>query len=64
MMKDRVFSKPRVGFGFNTDILEEILQEYLDPNVKMTEVTHPKYVPFGPKCVFMWYYHTFTAIGS
>ena len=42
MMKDRIFSKPRIGPGFNTDILEEILQEYLDPDIKMTDVTHPK----------------------
>ena len=42
MMKDRIFSKPRIGLGFNTDVLEEILQEYLDPNIKMTDVTHPK----------------------
>ena len=49
-MKDKIFSKPRIGFGFNTDVLEEILQEYLDPDVKMTNVTHPKYVKkFGGK---------------
>ena len=44
MMKDRIFSKSRIGFGFNTEVLEEILQEYLDPDIKMTDVTHPKYV--------------------
>ena len=43
-MKDKIFSKPRIGFGFNTDVLEEILQECLDLDVKMTDVTHPKYV--------------------
>lgn len=46
MMKDRIFSKSRIGFGFNTEVLEEILQEYLDPDIKMTDVTHPKYVVF------------------
>ena len=44
MMKDRIFSKSRIGFGFNTEVLEEILQEYLDPDIKVTDVTHPKYV--------------------
>ena len=44
MMKDKIFSKPRIGFGFNTDALEEILQEYLDPDINMIDVTHPKYV--------------------
>lgn len=44
MMKDRIFSKSRLGFGFNTEALEEILQDYLDPDIKMTDVTHPKYV--------------------
>ena len=49
-MKDKIFSKPRIGFGFNTDVLEEILQECLDPDVKMTDVTHPKCVrKFGCK---------------
>ena len=49
-MKDKIFSKPRIGFGFNTDVLEEILQECLDLDVKMTDVTHPKYVKkFGCK---------------
>ena len=43
MMKDRIFSKSKIGFGFNTEVLEEILQEYLDPDIKMTDVTHPKY---------------------
>ena len=46
-MKDRIFSKPRIGFGFNTEVLEEILQECLDPDVNMTDVTHPKYIDFS-----------------
>lgn len=57
-MKDRIFSKPRIGFGFNTDILEEILQEYLDPDIKMTDVTHPKYVKrFGGKITDRYHDH-------
>jgi hypothetical protein len=56
-MKDRIFSKPRIGFGFNTDVLEEILQECLDLDVKMTDVTHPKYVPLISGQVFAAKYH-------
>ena len=43
MMKDRIFSKPRIGrVGYNTEDFESILKKYLDPNAMMEDVTHPK----------------------
>ena len=42
MLKDRIFMKHRYGFGYNAETLEEILKDYLDPNMKMSDVTHPK----------------------
>ena len=44
ILKNRIFSKGRMGFGYNSEALEEILQEYLDIDIMMTDVTHPKYV--------------------
>ncbi len=43
-LKDRIFSKARYGYGYDSEVLDEILQEYLDPDIKMTDVSHPKYV--------------------
>ena len=42
LLKDRIFMKNRLGFGYNTETLEEILKDYLDPSMKMSDVSHPK----------------------
>jgi len=34
--------KHRLGFGYNSETLEEILKDYLDPSMKMFDVSHPK----------------------
>jgi hypothetical protein len=42
LLKNRVFMKSRHGFGYSSNALEEILKEYLDPEMKMSDTKHPK----------------------
>jgi len=41
-MKDKIFTTGRYGMGYDSEALDEILQEYLDPDIRMTDVSHPK----------------------
>ena len=41
-IKDEIFAKGRYGFGWDSDAYEEILQQYLDPKIKLMDVTHPR----------------------
>ncbi len=44
-MKEDVFSSGnRYGYGFDTKKKEQVLLRYFDPEMKMTDVTEPKYV--------------------
>lgn len=42
MLKNRIFMKSRYGYGYSSDVLEDILKEYLNPEMKMSDVKHPK----------------------
>lgn len=42
LLKNRIFMKSRHGYGYSSDVLEEILKEYLNPELKMSDETHPK----------------------
>ncbi len=42
LMKDGIFKKNWHGFTSNSEMLENILKDYLDPNIKMSDVSHPK----------------------
>ena len=42
-IKDEIFAKGRYGFGWDSDAYEAILQEYLDPNIMLTDVKYPRY---------------------
>ena len=41
-MKDEIFAKGRYGYGWDSIAYEEILQKYLDPKMKLTDVKHPR----------------------
>lgn len=43
-LKDEVFSKGRTGFCYDSAKLEELLKEGLGTDMRMGDVTHPKYV--------------------
>ena len=41
-IKDEIFAKGRYGFGWDSDAYEELLQQYLDPKMKLMDVKHPR----------------------
>ena len=41
-IKDEIFAKGRYGFGWDSDAYEELLQQYLDPKMKLMDVKHPQ----------------------
>ena len=44
-LKEDVFSSGnRYGYGFDTKKKEQVLLRYFDPEMKMTDITEPKYV--------------------
>ena len=44
-LKEDVFSSGnKYGYGFDTKKKEQVLLRYFDPEIKMTDVTEPKYV--------------------
>ena len=42
-LKDEIFSKSSIG-GYNTKALEELLKKELGCDMKMSDITYPKYV--------------------
>ena len=43
-MKDQVFSNDRFGFGYNTEVLEKLLIEEFGTELRMSDVTFPRYM--------------------
>ena len=43
-IKDEVFANKGIGFGYNTKVLEKLLQDELGMEKRMCDVQHPKYV--------------------
>lgn len=42
LLKNRIFMKSRYGYGYSSDALEDVLKEYLSPEIRMSDVRHPK----------------------
>ena len=66
-LKDEIFSKSSIG-GYNTKALEELLKKELGCDMKMSDITYPKYV----SCIriiinvhvgmFSWSYHSLSVM--
>lgn len=51
-LKEQIFAHDRYGFAYNTAALEEILKEAFGTEVKMSDVTFPRYY-FSPIIFYM-----------
>ena len=43
-LKDEVFANPKFGISYNSEALEKMLINALGPEMRMGDITHPKYV--------------------
>ncbi len=41
-IRNKVFAKPRMGFAYSSETLEQLLKETFGPNMVMSDVNHPK----------------------